>query len=293
VSERLGAMREARAGETGERAARVRSPEPRRILAMGGGGFTMGERSPALDRFVLELTGRALPRICFIPTASGDQREQLRAFHERFEGWPCEPSALSLFHLGRDRIDPVAHLLAQDAIYVGGGSMRNMLAVWREHGLERAMRSAWERGIVLAGLSAGAMCWFEGGISMSGGRPEPVAGIGLLPGSLSVHLDSEPERLPAFRAAIACGKLAAGWAASDRAALLFAGERLLECVVSCPRGRVLRVQADAPGEVSERPMPLRPLPGAATAEQPHARLEPGAEAVSELRALRSGRRRWD
>ena len=115
----------------------------RRILAMGGGGFTMGERSPALDRFVLELTGKPVPKICFLPTASGDERAQVVRFYERFSPWPCEPSALSLFHLGRDRIDPGRHLLAQDAIYAGGGSMRNMLAIWREHGLDQVMRTAW------------------------------------------------------------------------------------------------------------------------------------------------------
>ena len=88
--------------------------------------------------------------------------------------------------------------------------MRNMLAVWREHGVDEAMRSAWERGIVLAGLSAGAMCWFEGGITMSGGAPRPAAGLGLLAGSLSVHLDGEPERLPVYREAVAAGSDAAG-----------------------------------------------------------------------------------
>ena len=110
----------------------------RQIVAMGGGGFTMHELTPALDRFVLELTGKPVPKVCFLPTASGDPREQVTRFYERFSDWPCEPSTLSLFHLGRDRIDPVEHLLSQDAIYVGGGSMRNMLAVWREHHLDQA-----------------------------------------------------------------------------------------------------------------------------------------------------------
>ena len=78
-----------------------------RILAMGGGGFTMQERMPALDQLVLSLTGKPVPRICFLPTASGDPREQVTRFYERFGSWPCEPSTLSLFHLGRDRIDPI------------------------------------------------------------------------------------------------------------------------------------------------------------------------------------------
>ena len=232
-------------GDTGPEDRAAVALDRRTILAMGGGGFTMDERSPALDRFALELSGAAVPRVCFLPTASGDPREQITRFYDRFGGWPCEPSILSLFHLARDRVDPVSHLLAQDVIYVGGGSMRNMLAIWREHGIDAAMRVAWSRGAVLAGLSAGAMCWFEGGVSKSGGTPEAVAGIGLLGGSLSVHLDSEPERLPVYCEAVASGRLPAGYAADDGAALVYGGLTLRECVGSRSDARVLRVEVAA------------------------------------------------
>ena len=256
---------------------------------MGGGGFTMAERSPALDRHVLSLTGKPIPKICFIPTASGDTSEHVLRFHERFGAWPCEPSVLSLFHLADSRVDPTAHLLAQDAIYVGGGSMRNMLAVWRAHAVDRAIRAAWERGTVLAGVSAGAMCWFDGGISRSGGAPEPVAGLGLLAGSLSVHLDGESERLPAYRRAVASGVLPAGYAADDGAGLVFAGTRLDGCVASRPDARIMRVTPDGRGGVLERQLPVTVL---AAEEQPLLR---GGEtyAVSELRTLRAGRDRWE
>jgi dipeptidase E len=265
---------------------------------MGGGGFTMHERSPALDRLVLELTGTPVPKVCFLPTASGDPREQSTRFYERFSSWPCEPSILSLFHLGRDRIDPREHLLAQDAIYVGGGSMRNMLAVWREHGVDQIMRAAWERGIVLAGLSAGAMCWFEGGITMSGGFAAPSSGLGLLPGSLSVHLDGEPERIPAYRAAVGDGRLPSGWAAEDSTALLFRGTELERCVTSRLGGHVVAICADGEGGVAESPLTVQVLPGAARGRGPSERLTaPGGDGeaygVSELRALRAGRHRWD
>ena len=249
----------------------------------------MGERSPALDRLILTLTGKPLPKICFLPTASGDPREQATRFYERFAAWPCEPSILSLFHLHRDRIDPCAHLLAQDAIYVGGGSMRNLLAVWREHGVDGAMRAAWERGAVLAGLSAGAMCWFRGGVTMSGGAPAAVTGLGLLEGSLSVHLNSEPERLRVFQGAVADGRLEPGYAADDGAALLFAGNRLHSCVASGPAARVLRVRPGEDGRAVVQEMPIRVLPGSQGlglgGEEPYG--------VSELRALRAGRHRWD
>lgn len=260
----------------------------RRIVAMGGGGFTMNERSVALDRLVLTLTGVALPRVCFLPTASGDQREQATRFMERFGEWPCTPTIVSLFHLGRDRIDPVEHLLAQDAIYVGGGSMRNMLAVWREHRVDEVMRAAWERGTVLAGLSAGAMCWFQAGVSMSGGLPQAVPGLGLLPGSLSVHLRSEPERLPAYRAALRAGMLSQGYAVDDGAALVYAGTELHEGVASRTDARVLALSRDAAGAVCQRQLALRLLPGAEGARLP-SRDEDG---VGELRALRAGRQRW-
>jgi peptidase E len=265
------------------------SDDPRRILAMGGGGFTMNERSPALDRLVLTLTGKEVPRICFLPTASGDPREQTTRFVERFAAWPCEPTILSLFHLARDRIDPYEHLLAQDAIYIGGGSMRNMLAIWREHNVDEAMREAWKRGVVLAGLSAGAMCWFRGGVTESGGAPAPVDGLGLLPGSLSVHMDGEPERLPVFRAAVASGRLEPGYAADDGAALLYAGERLQACVASGPSARVVRVAPGGPEGTVLQEMPMRVLAGPQTVMAP----EEESRGVSELRALRAGRHRWD
>ena len=251
----------------------------------------MQDRSPALDRFVLELTGKPVPRICFLPTASGDGREQTTMFGERFSGWPCEPSVLSLFHLGRDRLDPRVHLLSQDVIYVGGGSMRNLLAVWREHGVDQTMRTAWERGIVLAGLSAGAMCWFEGGITMSGGAPQAATGLGLVSGSLSVHLDGEPERMPVYRKAVATGVVPAGYAADDGAALLVCGTTVSRFVSSRAGARVFRVTPDGAGGTEEEAMTVTPLPEALAADGLRATSEPYG--VSELRALRAGRHRWD
>ena len=148
---------------------------------------------------------------------------------------------------------------------------------------------------MLAGLSAGAMCWFEGGVSKSGGMPEAVSGIGLLPGSLSVHMDSEPERLPVYFEAVGGGRLPPGFAADDGAALVFRGLALQECVASRPDARVVRVAADASvaGGVSCSGMPVRVLPGAAGgADGAVGSLE--AHGVAELRELRAGpRRRWD
>lgn len=263
--------------------------ERRRILALGGGGFTSGEPTAALDALVLKLTGRPVPRICFLPTASGDQREQVIRFQERFAAWACARSVLSLFHLGDGRIDPRTHLLSQDAIYVGGGSMRNMLAIWREHGLDATMRQAWEAGIVLAGVSAGAMCWFQGGVSRSGGRLEGVTGLGLLPGSLSVHSDGDPERVRLYVRAVASGELPPGYAADDSAGLLFHGTELEACVASRGGAGIRRIEARGETAV-QQPLAVRLLDEAA--EVPvtgHSRYH-DRMALTELRALRTGRR---
>jgi dipeptidase E len=238
------------------------------ILAMGGGGFTMEPVGGALDEFLLGLAKRAVPRICFLPTASGDPGEQIARFHAAFADRPCEPVHLSLFRLGQYPVDLRTHLLSQDIIYVGGGSMRNMLAIWRAHGLDEILREAWAQGTVLAGLSAGAMCWFQGGITKSSGAPAPVEGLGLLPGSLSVHLDGEPDRRPAYLAAVASGALPAGYAADDGVALLYDDYELKRVVGSKPGLHCIRVERDGdearitqvPVEaLSSRPAVLRSL----------------------------------
>jgi peptidase E len=231
---------------------------------MGGGGFTMEPVGGALDELVLGLASRAVPHICFLPTASGDPNEQIARFHAAFADRPCEPTHLSLFRLGQHPVDLRTHLLEQDVIYVGGGSMRNMLAIWRAHGLDEILREAWEQGTVLAGLSAGAMCWFEGGITKSSGAPAPVAGLGLLPGSMSVHLDGEPDRRRPYVDAVATGALPPGYAADDGVALLWQDRELTRVVGSKPGLHCIRVEADGVTEVpvealSSRPSMMRAL----------------------------------
>ena len=177
---------------------------------MGGGGFTMEPENPALDDYVLGLAGVPMPRICLLPTASGDGEAQIRQFHATFGARACEAIHISLFRLGRRPIPLRETLLAQDIVYVGGGSMLGLLAVWRALGLDHILRECWESGVVLAGLSAGAMCWFEWGITTSMGSPAASPGLGFLPGSLSVHADGEPARLPVCRASVAAGTIRTG-----------------------------------------------------------------------------------
>ncbi len=221
-----------------------RKPE-RLIFAMGGGGFTMEPNNPLLDDFVLDLTSAREPRILFLPTAAGDTTGQINAFQARFADRTCVPEHLSLFRL-RDCRRPLEEIvLGQDIVYVGGGSMRNLLAIWRAHGLDLLLGEAWRRGIVLVGLSAGAMCWFEGGITRSSGPPAPIAGLGLVAGSLTVHADGEPERLPAWLTSVRDGTLPGGWAVDDGVGLLFRRQRLERVVSSRPGASAQRVDAIA------------------------------------------------
>jgi len=205
----------------------------------------MEPANPLLDDFVLGLARSAEPRILFLPTASGDETAQINAFRARFGDRRCVPEQLSLFRL-REAGRPLEEIvLGQDIVYVGGGSMRNLLAIWRAHGLDQLLIEAWRSGIVLAGLSAGAMCWFEGGVSCSTGSPAPMPALALLAGSLTVHADGEPERLPTWLACVRDGTLPGGWALDDGVALLFRGERLERVVSSRPGAGALRVDAIA------------------------------------------------
>ena len=138
---------------------------------MGGGGFSGRPGDPELDRYVLDQATAVTPRICLLPTASGDPDDQIQRFYRAFHELPCEPSHLSLFRLGAQPVDLRERLLSQDIIYVGGGSMANLLAIWRVHGLDEILYEAWRRGIVLCGISAGSMCWFRAGVTKSHGEP--------------------------------------------------------------------------------------------------------------------------
>ena len=217
----------------------------RTIFAMGGGGFTAEPHNPALDDFILSLARDREPRILFLPTASGDPNGQIGAFRSTFGARACRARHLSLFRLEHEPADLRTLILGQDIVYVGGGSMRNLLAIWREHGLDAILREAWEAGILLAGLSAGGMCWFEHGITRSTGPPEPAPALGFLPGSFSVHYDHDPSRRPAYLDAIARGAIPDGYGADDGVGLLFEGTKLARIVASRSATHAYRVERQA------------------------------------------------
>ncbi|MEN8706491.1 MAG: peptidase E [Nocardioides marinisabuli] len=249
------------------------------ILTMGGGGFSMADdRSvPApLDDFLLALVesprgAGGLPRVCFVGTASGDAAGYAEGFETAFRG-RAETSVLPLFYY--DQIpggDLRAHVLAQDVVYVGGGSTANLLALWRLHGLDEVLREAAAAGTVLAGISAGMNCWYEGSVTDSYG---PLAalpdGLGLLPGSACPHYDGEAERRPTYLDLVGTGALPTGYAAHDGVALLWRDGELVEAVSERQGAGAYRVHRAGDAldtgdaveslEVAESPLEVRLLP---------------------------------
>ena len=235
-----------------------------RILAIGGGGFLMEDAPSPIDRFIAELTGRERPKVCFISTPSGDSVEHIEKFYAAFEPLGCEPAHLAYFRKPfrtSIRLDNFAEpLLAQDAIYIGGGNTKSALGVWREWGLDRVLAEAWRRGVLLAGMSAGAMCWFEQGLTDSywGGGLKPLPCLGLLPGGCCVHYSSEPKRRLRLHEEVTAGGSGLRVAIDDGAAILYAHRNVHEVVSWMPDATAYLVAAEN-GNVTEHAYAARAI----------------------------------
>jgi peptidase E len=216
---------------------------PGHILAIGGGG--------GFDELLLSLASSSRPRVCYLATAVGDDAGHIVDFYERFEGLSCAPYHVRLFGMPERPADRVARA---DVVLVNGGNTANLLALWRVHGLDDALRAAWEGGAVLGGASAGANCWFQGCVTDSfGPELEPLAdGLGVLRGSFCPHYDGEELRRPAYTRLVQEGALPAGLACDDFAAAVFEGTDLVEIVATREGAAAYRV--DATGET---PLPAR------------------------------------
>jgi dipeptidase E len=231
----------------------------RQIIAMGGGGFSMEPENPLLDQYILNASKLEKPKVCFVPTASGDSAGYVERFYDAFKKLECEPVHLSLFnpHTWTDDLAPF--VAKQDVLYFGGGNTKNALALWHEWNLVPLLRAAYERGTVLAGLSAGAICWFEQGSTDSIGRELGVLEcLGWLKGAMTPHYDGETQRRSKLHQFVLEQQIQAGFAADDGTALHFVNENLEHIVSSRPMARAYKVELQAEG-VSESPLETRYL----------------------------------
>ncbi|MFI7337178.1 Type 1 glutamine amidotransferase-like domain-containing protein [Streptomyces sp. NPDC050085] len=235
---------------------------PRRVVLLGGGFST--DDDGLLDTWVLDQAHARRPKVCFLPTASGDAPAYIDQFLAAFHPQACEPSVLRLFRRDLDDDGLRTFLLSQDLIYVGGGNTANLLAVWRTHGVDRLLRTAYDRGTVLCGISAGANCWAESSHTDSFGPLTHLPdGLGLLPGSVCPHYDSEPGRRSSYQAAVARHALPAGWAVDDGVGALFTNGQLTQAVTRTPSARLYRLEPEGDREgdrgVTEQALPCRLL----------------------------------
>jgi dipeptidase E len=218
------------------------------IVALGGHSLGAPEYR-TLEDWLLGLTGKQGPRVLFVPTASAEDAAYVVRFFDTFKD-RAEVSHLDFFPWPPG--DLRDFVLGHDLVYVGGGNTANMLAIWREHGLDEIVRDAWQAGIVLSGVSAGMICWFEGGVTDSfGPQLEAMECLGLIPGSACPHYDGEERRRPRFHELVA-GGFPGGWAADDGVALHFDGWELQEAVTALPGKAAYRVRPRGDRVVEER-----------------------------------------
>jgi peptidase E len=231
----------------------------RQIIAMGGGSFTVEPENPALELYILAQARRSNPSVCFVPTASGDADSYISKFYAAYSKLRCRPTHLKFF----DRTPDLRKLLlAQDVIYVGGGNTKSMLGVWREWQFPGLLRRAWNSGTVLAGISAGAICWFETGVTDSwAGRLAPLPCLGWLPDACCPHYDGEAERRPAVHEFVARGAVPETLALDDGVAAHFVGRKLARIVSSRAKAGAYRVHRVGRRAI-ETKLPVTRLPRA-------------------------------
>jgi peptidase E len=230
--------------------------QPTRTIFITGGDF-----SAPFIKYVIGLTHKANPRICLIPTASADNPNNIAHWYELCAELPVRPYVLRTFINSRPEQSTFEEvIMSMDAIIVGGGSTLNMIAVWKAQGIDTVLRKAYEKGIVMAGGSAGSLCWFHGGITDS--RPKQltlVDCLGFIKTSHCPHYHSEPGRKPLYQQEILSGQLPAGYACDDRAGILFQNEKLIRSVAADKDSHTYFVSV-ADGKVKEEQLPAEPLP---------------------------------
>ncbi len=210
------------------------------IVAAGGALLLPSSGNDKLERYILDACGKADPRVCFVPTATGDDLAYVVRFYETYARLGVTASVLRLFR--RTPADLRDYFAEFDVVHVGGGNTRSMLAVWRDYGLDRVLYEAWQRGTVLCGSSAGSICWFEHGLTDSlADSLTAMPCLGFLAGSNCPHYDGEAERRPTYERLIARGEIEPGYACDDGAALHYVGTELRVAIASRPAAHAYRV----------------------------------------------------
>ena len=227
------------------------SETTKQIIVIGGGGFYRDPENLELEKYLIRQTGVDRPRVAFVPTASGEPDHYIASFYSAFLKLGCRPSVLTFF---KRTPDLRSFLLDQDVIYVGGGNTKSLLAIWRDWGAAEILREAWESGIVLTGVSAGAICWFEQGLtdSFSDGL-RPLDCLGFLPGSCCPHYDGEAQRRPSLHRLLLSGEISAGVAIEDWSGVHFRGTEIHK-VMAAKRGARAYSMRSVYGSVQEVPL---------------------------------------
>ena len=222
----------------------------KQIIALGGGGFSMEPDNSLLDEYILQQTKKKNPKVCFLGTARGDADGYILKFYTSFLKLSCIPTHLSLFNLPTKDLE--TFILNQDVIYVGGGNTKSLLALWREWKLDIHLRTAWENGVILTGISAGSICWFEEGLSdFFPNELNKLKCLGFLKGSNCPHYDGEENRRPAYHKLILSGEISEGVAADDGVALHYIETKLEKAVSSRPNAKAYFVRKKT-SEIEEK-----------------------------------------
>ena len=195
----------------------------RQVIAIGGGGFGRTQESKLIEQYILDQTSQVKPNICFIPTATGDLDPYIVNYYSVFSKLNCHPSHISFF---KRTIDLEEHIAKQDIIFVGGGNTKSMLAVWKEWGLDTILKKAYDNGIIMSGVSAGAICWFELGLTDSwDSELKLMECMNFIPGNCAPHYDEEAERRPATKKLLVSKEIDFMYGIEGGAALHFINEK--------------------------------------------------------------------
>ena len=213
------------------------------IIALGGGGFSDQPHNLLLDEYLLLQTNKAKPRVLFLPTAGGDHEDYIAKFYSAYNKFNCKPThlALSKKPISYKKLEQI--VLSQDLIFVGGGSPKFLMQVWRKTGLDRIIKKARKQGVVLSGMSAGAICWYEDGYQ----NPKDdiwrrISCLGFLEGSFCPHYDKRGELRSAYRKMISSGEIDSGYGVQDGVALHYVGTELKYIVSSTPDAKAYTVK---------------------------------------------------